>query len=129
LNRGSCAGAGSEQFHIYRAARRRELDRLEGIETRYAVEEAAKIFAEKVARNKTEADERTRKNAEKRKRKKTKQRGTHASSTSPDNCIKESDVDSDSAVHDREALETDSITGDSRLKKQKLDPMLSSFKR
>ena len=68
----SNAGAGSEQFHIYRAARRRELDRLDNIEKESNEMEAARIYQEKIARNKFEAEERTRKNAEKRKRKKSK---------------------------------------------------------
>ena len=68
----SNAGAGSEQFHIYRAARRRELDRLDNIEKEANEMEAARIYEEKIARNKFEAEERTRKNAEKRKRKKSK---------------------------------------------------------
>lgn len=70
---GSCAGAGSEQFHIYRASRRREMNRIDNMEKEFVAEEESRIFAEKILRNKTECEEKTKKNAEKRKRKKGKQ--------------------------------------------------------
>lgn len=69
---GSCAGAGSEQFHLYLSARRRERERLEQIDREETVKEQERLFAEKVAQNKRKADERTHKNAEKRKKKKLK---------------------------------------------------------
>lgn len=71
---GSNAGAGSSTFHTYRATRRRELDRMDNIEKNANREEHERKFAEKVARNRQEAEERTRKNAEKRKQKKMKKR-------------------------------------------------------
>lgn len=69
---GSCAGASSAEFDIYRAARRRELTRLEEIEKE--VEEAQRIkeFEIKIAMNKKMADEKTSKNAMKRHKKKEK---------------------------------------------------------
>mmetsp|Transcript_25880 Transcript_25880/g.24699 ORF Transcript_25880/g.24699 Transcript_25880/m.24699 type:complete len:163 (+) Transcript_25880:133-621(+) len=69
---GSCAGAGSEQFHIFRASRRRELDRLDNMDRVAADEEENRLHFEKINRNKRECDEKTSKNAEKRKRKKVK---------------------------------------------------------
>ena len=69
---GSTAGAGSGEFDVYRAARRREMTRLSAIETQQKIEEDARIFAEKVAKNKEDADQRTAKNAEKRNKKKMK---------------------------------------------------------
>lgn len=69
---GSCAGAGSEQFHIYRASRRREMDRIDNMEKDFLVDKEEKAFAGKIERNKRECDEKTQKNVEKRKKKKMK---------------------------------------------------------
>ena len=69
---GSTAGAGSGEFDMYRAARRREMTRLDAIEIQQKADEEARVYAEKVARNKEEADNRTSKNAEKRNKKKMK---------------------------------------------------------
>lgn len=69
---GSTAGAGSGEFDVYRAARRREMTRLDAIEIQQKAEDEAKSFAEKVARNKAEADSKTAKNVEKRNKKKMK---------------------------------------------------------
>lgn len=69
---GSTAGAGSGEFDVYRAARRRELTRLDDIEMQQKAEKEATDYAEKIARNKTEADNRTAKNALRRNKKKMK---------------------------------------------------------
>ena len=67
---GSCAGAGSGEFDIYRAQRRREFARIEAIEIQQKKEEEEKSLQERIARNKLEADLRTSKNAAKRNKKK-----------------------------------------------------------
>ena len=69
---GSTAGAGSSEFDVYRAARRREMNRLSAIESQRKADEEARIYAEKVAANKAEAEARTAKNVEKRNKKKMK---------------------------------------------------------
>lgn len=80
---GSCAGAGSGEFHMYRAARQRELTRLENIEKKQKEEEELKTYTDNVERNRLEALERTRKNAEKRKKKIEKKRKFSGKNSSP----------------------------------------------
>lgn len=69
---GSSAGAGSGEFHVYKAARRREYERLramdEEVRTEKATEEFEREKAERIARD----EERTRKNREKRDKKRRK---------------------------------------------------------
>ena len=67
---GSTAGAGSGEFDVYRAARRREMTRLDAIEIEQKADEEARQYAEKITRNKDEADSRTAKNVDKRNKKK-----------------------------------------------------------
>jgi len=69
---GSSAGAGSCDFHVYRAARNREIVRLEQLESTRAQEAERAEFAARVEENRKEADARTRKNAEKRNKRKLK---------------------------------------------------------
>jgi hypothetical protein len=70
----SIAGSNSSGFDMYRNSRRREQDRLDGIEYQQREEEEREKLLSKVIQNKREADERTRKNAERRKLKKLKKR-------------------------------------------------------
>lgn len=42
---GSCAGAGSGEFDMYRAARRRELNRLDALENQQRKDVEAEIFS------------------------------------------------------------------------------------
>lgn len=69
---GSSAGAGSGEFHNYLEARKRENHRMASLEDSKREEDERKAFAEKVMRNKAEAEQRTQKNALKRKLKNNK---------------------------------------------------------
>lgn len=63
---GSSAGAGSGEFHVYKASRRREYERLRGMEAEVRREKEGEEF-ERGAREKAQRDEeRTRRNREKR---------------------------------------------------------------
>ncbi|CAB1112866.1 unnamed protein product [Ectocarpus sp. CCAP 1310/34] len=67
---GSCAGAGSGEFHTYRAHRRREMHRVAAMDEEAHITEATAKLHEAIEKGKNECEERTRKKAEKRKRKK-----------------------------------------------------------
>merc|ERR1711916_308609 len=66
---GSCAGASSSEFDIYRTARRIEAERWEHIEKQDEEERKIREYAEKVSRNREEAELKTSKNAAKRQKK------------------------------------------------------------
>jgi len=71
---GSTAGAGSGDFHQYRAYRRIEMDRLEDMETRAKQEQEETEFQRRKAERETEVQEKTSKKAAKRKQQKEKER-------------------------------------------------------
>eukprot|EP00947_MAST-08B_sp_MAST-8B-sp1_P001705 g1705.t1 len=70
---GSTAGAGSGEFHVYRAQRRREYERLAKMDADHAKSQAAASFQASLDKNRAECEEKTRARAEKRKRKKLKE--------------------------------------------------------
>jgi len=69
---GSVAGAGSCDFHLYRAARAREMLRIDSLESSKKDELERSEFAARVEENRREAEARTKKKAEKRKNRKQK---------------------------------------------------------
>jgi len=71
---GSSAGAGSGEFHVYRALRRREKSRQEFLEKRSDKDVADDEFHEKLEDNKRQAEEKTAKKRQKRERQKQKQK-------------------------------------------------------
>ncbi|KAH7479160.1 hypothetical protein PRIC1_009288 [Phytophthora ramorum] len=67
---GSTAGAGSGEFHTYRASRRREMERVALMEQRYKDSKAQQEFETKRKRNADEFEANMHKRAEKRRRRK-----------------------------------------------------------
>lgn len=63
---GSSAGAGSGEFHVYKAARRREYERLRLMDDEVRREADAREFAEKKSEAERKDDDKTRRNREKR---------------------------------------------------------------
>ncbi|KAI1494503.1 DUF1168-domain-containing protein [Biscogniauxia mediterranea] len=72
---GSSAGAGSGEFHVYKASRRREYERLRAMDEEVARERGNAEFEQGRAERERRDEERTRRNREKReKKKKAKER-------------------------------------------------------
>ena len=72
---GSSAGAGSGEFHVYKASRRREFERLKRMDEEVAEEAAAKEYNAKMAELKKRDAEKTNKNRARREKKKNKGKG------------------------------------------------------
>ena len=71
---GSSAGAGSGEFHVYRALRRREFSRQDFLEKRSEKDIKDDEYHEKLEENKRLAEEKTAKKRAKRERAKQKQK-------------------------------------------------------
>lgn len=69
---GSSAGAGSGEFHVYKASRRREYERLRRMDEEVAQERAKEEFEKSREERERKDDEKTRKNREKREKAKAR---------------------------------------------------------
>lgn len=72
---GSSAGAGSGEFHVYKASRRREYERLRAMDEEVKLEEEGEKWEREKAEREERDREKTRKNREKRDRLKAKKSG------------------------------------------------------
>ncbi|KAL9980984.1 hypothetical protein ACROYT_G009633 [Oculina patagonica] len=72
---GSSAGAGSGEFHVYRATRRREYNRMAYIEKTAEQQELDESYRKKLEEHKSQAEEKTAKKRAKRQKKKQKKLG------------------------------------------------------
>ncbi|KAJ9651899.1 hypothetical protein H2198_008828 [Neophaeococcomyces mojaviensis] len=73
---GSSAGAGSGEFHVYKASRRREYERLRAMDEEAAKEEHDEKWSKELEEKRRRDEEKTRKNREKRNKRKGKGKGT-----------------------------------------------------
>lgn len=80
---GSSAGAGSGEFHVYKASRRREYERLREMDAEAKTEEETTRWEREEQERKRIDEERTAKNREKRARKKGKQNGKPSATKGP----------------------------------------------
>ena len=69
---GSSAGAGSGEFHVYKASRRREYERVKMMDEEVAREEADADFAKKRGEQRKRDDEKTEKNRKRREKNKAR---------------------------------------------------------
>ncbi|KAI8964959.1 hypothetical protein F5Y11DRAFT_314164 [Daldinia sp. FL1419] len=69
---GSSAGAGSGEFHVYKASRRREYERLRRMDEEVSQEKAKEEFERSKEEREKRDDEKTRKNREKREKAKAR---------------------------------------------------------
>lgn len=72
---GSSAGAGSGEFHVYKASRRREYERLRAMDEEAKKEDEDSKWEEEMRLKKERDEERERRNREKRNKKKNKKGG------------------------------------------------------
>ncbi|KAG0248306.1 hypothetical protein BG011_000219 [Mortierella polycephala] len=81
---GSSAGAGSGEFHVYRAGRRREYARLRNMELESKEEREQREYEERVTAKRAEDEEKTEKNRSKRQRRKQRANNNKLSKKNPD---------------------------------------------
>ena len=92
---GSTAGAGSGDFHTYRNARRKEMMRLEKMETQYQDALKEKDFQQRRQERQLKEEQRTAKRAAKRKKQKAKKQAAKKAKTAGGAAAAGSDSDSE----------------------------------
>ncbi|KAG0234062.1 hypothetical protein BGW42_006928 [Actinomortierella wolfii] len=106
---GSSAGAGSGEFHVYRAVRRREYTRLKNMELESKEEREKREFEEKRAAKQREDEERTEKNRAKRQKRKqrSKKKGGNKSQQDDGSDDEENAKSNDEGTEEKDAKEDD----------------------
>ncbi|KAL9108283.1 MAG: hypothetical protein Q9227_006880 [Pyrenula ochraceoflavens] len=72
---GSSAGAGSGEFHVYKAGRRREYERMRAMDEQVRKEKESEEWEDAEKRRREADEEKVRKNREKREKKKARKKG------------------------------------------------------
>jgi hypothetical protein len=108
---GSSAGAGSGEFHVYKASRRREYERLRLMDEEVRKEEEKREFERKMEELRKKDEEKTSKNRKRRLKKKEKEK-----SAKGDNDKEMMDVDKIQVANDKamSAANQDSANGDAK---------------
>ncbi|KAF9919511.1 hypothetical protein BGZ65_012071 [Modicella reniformis] len=92
---GSSAGAGSGEFHVYRAGRRREYARLKNMELESKEEREQREYEEKIQEMRTQDEEKTEKNRTKRQRRKQRAANNKLSKRKAEDRSSDEDKDED----------------------------------
>jgi len=107
---GSCAGAGSGEFHAFRKSRRREYARQSILRYRQIRDEADAAFKEKLESQKQEAESKTAKKRAKRQKEKERIKKMRKNKGMNDNVRKESE--DDSSISDSEPDDSKPVPSD-----------------
>ena len=95
---GSSAGAGSGEFHVYKASRRREYERVKLMDEEVAREEADLEFEKKREEQRKKDEEKTEKNRKRRERNKAKKGGKDGKGTETDEATTEAVKDGETSL-------------------------------
>ncbi|KAF9586629.1 hypothetical protein BGW38_000691 [Lunasporangiospora selenospora] len=112
---GSSAGAGSGEFHVYRAGRRREYARLKAMDQDAKEERDQQLFEQKIQEKRYLDEDKTEKNRAKRQRRKQRATNNRNSKRVANDARSESDEDEGERVQDiREKTSEDAKNKDSK---------------
>jgi hypothetical protein len=99
---GSTAGAGSGEFHMYRASRRREMERVAHMEKQHEAKKLQEEFEHSRKRKAQEFETRANKRADKRRRRKERQKTRELETHSSEDKDEDEDKDKDNKDKDQD---------------------------